>query len=140
MLFDLQNAHHAHANGRLRREPIIWLSTVRRDGRPHLVPVWFLWDGATILIFSQPDAQKIRNLRASPHVCLALEAAADGGDVVILEGVAAFITLRDAEPAFAAFTTKYGEHMARMGWTLETMLADYSLPVRVTPTRLIAWR
>lgn len=140
MLLDLQNAHHAHADERLRREPIIWLSTVRRDGRPHLVPVWFLWDGETILIFSQPDAQKIRNLRASPHACLALEAAAGGSDVVILEGVATFITLGDAEPAFAAFTAKYSERMARMGWTLETMLEEYSLPVRVTPARLIAWR
>ena len=25
----------------LREEPVVWLSTVRPDGAPHLVPTWF---------------------------------------------------------------------------------------------------
>ena len=28
---------------------------------PHLVPVWFWWDGQTVLVFStQPNAVKVR--------------------------------------------------------------------------------
>ncbi len=30
---------------RLREEVIVWLTTVRSDGQPQSVPVWFLWDG-----------------------------------------------------------------------------------------------
>ena len=56
----------------LEREPIVWLSTVRPDGSPHLVPIWFSWDGEALLIFSKPGAQKVRNLRARPSVMLAL--------------------------------------------------------------------
>jgi predicted pyridoxine 5'-phosphate oxidase superfamily flavin-nucleotide-binding protein len=52
----------------LRSEPVIWLSTVRPDGGPHLVPIWFSWNGRDILIASKPHAQKIRNLRANPTV------------------------------------------------------------------------
>src|SRR5438552_14391192 len=86
MLLDMTKPKDAHIDGRLRSEPIIWLSSVRPDGRPHLVPVWFLWDGAAILIFSKPAAQKVRNLRHSPQVMLALDSADEGEDVVLLEG------------------------------------------------------
>jgi predicted pyridoxine 5'-phosphate oxidase superfamily flavin-nucleotide-binding protein len=29
----------------LETEPVIWLSSIRPDGAPHLVPTWFAWDG-----------------------------------------------------------------------------------------------
>lgn len=40
----------ARAERRLREEEIAWLTTVRADGQPQSVPVWFLWDGDTFLI------------------------------------------------------------------------------------------
>ena len=56
----------------LAAEPVVWLSTVRPDGLPHLVPTWFWWDGEALLVFSKPDAVKVRNLRANPRLMLAL--------------------------------------------------------------------
>ena len=56
----------------LSSEPVVWLSTVRPDGAPHLVPIWFTWDGWSLLVFSKPGAQKVRNLRANPVAMLAL--------------------------------------------------------------------
>ena len=44
----------ARAERRLREEEIAWLTTVRADGQPQSVPVWFLWDGDAFLIYSQP--------------------------------------------------------------------------------------
>ena len=70
----------------LREEPVVWLSSVRPEGGPHLVPIWFSWDGRQILIASKPHAQKIRNLRANPNVMLALGEAEDDFDVGLLEG------------------------------------------------------
>ena len=32
----------------LASEPVVWLSTVRPDGLPHLVPTWFWWDGEAL--------------------------------------------------------------------------------------------
>lgn len=58
---------------RLREERIAWLTTVRRDGTPQPLPVWFLWDGDTILIYSQPNQQKLRNIRHNPKVSLNLD-------------------------------------------------------------------
>jgi nitroimidazol reductase NimA-like FMN-containing flavoprotein (pyridoxamine 5'-phosphate oxidase superfamily) len=50
---------------RLRDDPVVWLSSVQADGRPHLVPVWFHWDGERIVAFSKPNARKVENLRDS---------------------------------------------------------------------------
>jgi hypothetical protein len=47
-MLDLTTERDAHIDQRLYSDHMIWLSTVRSDGRPHTVPVWFLWDGKTI--------------------------------------------------------------------------------------------
>ena len=42
-LLDVTRADDRHTAQRLSAEPVIWLGTVRPDGRPHNVPVWFAW-------------------------------------------------------------------------------------------------
>jgi PPOX class probable F420-dependent enzyme len=54
------------AERRLREEQTIWMMTVRSDGQPQSVPVWFLWDGEKFLVYSQPGRQKLRNTERNP--------------------------------------------------------------------------
>jgi PPOX class probable F420-dependent enzyme len=124
----------SHAGERLRRDVIIWLSTVRPDGRPHLVPVWFLWDGESILIFSKPD-QKIRNLRGNPAVVVGLDDTATGEDVVMIEGTATLLPPGTVDPTLAAYAEKYAGKLRGMGWTPASMAASYTEAIRITPTR-----
>jgi nitroimidazol reductase NimA-like FMN-containing flavoprotein (pyridoxamine 5'-phosphate oxidase superfamily) len=56
-MLDVTTEWGQHAERRLRSDIIAWLTTVGSDGRPYTVPVWFLWDGETILLFSQPQKQ-----------------------------------------------------------------------------------
>ena len=139
MFLDLNQPKHAHVDARLRDEPIAWLSTVRPDGRPHLVPVWFLWDGATVFIYSQPAAQKLRNLAANAAAIVALEAADEGEDIAIIEGTASVVDAAGDPSIVPTYAAKYARGIAGLGLTIETMLADYSKLIRVTPRRLIAW-
>ena len=85
-MLDLTNPKHAHIDKRLPEKRILWLGSVRPDGRPHLVYVFFLWDGKHILIWSQPTSQKIRNVQQNPHVTLRLNETWGGEDMVILDG------------------------------------------------------
>jgi hypothetical protein len=48
-VFDTASEAGRRAEGRLREEGIAWLTTVRADGQPQSVPVWFLWDGGSFL-------------------------------------------------------------------------------------------
>ena len=135
MLLDLNQARDAHIDHRLCIEPIIWLSTVRPDGRPHLVPVWFLWDRQTILFFSQPLAQKVRNLLHRNQVVLALNADDEGEDVVIVEGEATLLPAGPVDATLPAFVAKYARLMARIGTSPEAMAASYTQAIQVTPRR-----
>jgi PPOX class probable F420-dependent enzyme len=138
-MLDPANPDHAHIAARLSSDPIVWLGSVRPDGRPHLVPVWFLWDGEALWIFSRPRNQKIINLRHNPHVILALDDSRQGADPIVIEGRATLLeeTALQLLPKMGAYVAKYGERMRQLGYTAETMAADYSQPIRVTPTRLI---
>ena len=40
----------------------IWISTTRPNGKPHAVPVWYIWDGLHIYFTTDASSQKARNL------------------------------------------------------------------------------
>ena len=72
-------------------ERVVWLSTVRPDGTPHLVPTWFLWDGEALLVWSKPNAVKVRNLRANPRLMVALGDPAADFNVGLIEAAAELV-------------------------------------------------
>ena len=136
-ILDLARPRHAQIDARLRAEPILWLSSVRPDGRPHLVPIWFLWDGASVLLFGKPDSQKVRNLRHSPRVAFALDTADDGEDVVLLEGLANLLPAGAASPTQPEYAAKYAALFVRIGSSPERMAAEFTQAIRITPERLL---
>ncbi|HEX8228561.1 MAG TPA: pyridoxamine 5'-phosphate oxidase family protein [Chloroflexia bacterium] len=137
-ILDLAQKRDAHVDERLRTEIIIWLATVRADGRPHLVPVWFLWDNSesVIYIFSKPD-QKIRNLKQNPNVVLALNSPT-GNDVVTLEGTATLLERDAITTAHPDYVAKYKALLDQFGWTGESMSQSYTEPIRIEVTKVRA--
>ncbi len=122
----------------LAAEPVVWLSTVRPDGSPHLVPTWFWWDGEAMLVFSKPDAVKVRNLRANPRLMVALGRPEEDFSVGLIEAEAAL------EPGAAeipdTFFTKYAAQLAEGGFDRAGFRATYTQAIRIVPTRLLSWR
>jgi len=127
------------AERRLREEEIAWLTTVRADGQPQSVPVWFLWNEEAFLIYSQPGRQKLRNVSRNSRVDLNLNSNAHGGDVVRVEGIADVI--EDAPPATEVpeYVEKYRAAIARIGFDPEGFAQAYSVRLRVAPTRWQVW-
>ncbi len=133
---DTNTPFGARVAKRLQEEQVVWLTTVRPDGVPQPNPVWFLWDGETILIYSQPEAKKVSHIRANPHVALNLNCTEDGGDVVVITGRAEI----EAEPTITHLSQRYVEKY-RQGFkdineTPESMAKSYSTVIRVRPTHL----
>jgi PPOX class probable F420-dependent enzyme len=123
----------------LESEPIVWLSTVRPDGTPHLVPIWFSWDGESVLIASKPHAKKVANLRANRRVMLALGEPEDDFDVGLVEGIAEIVDAPAGDVLPPAHLAKYRDEMATIGLSREEYLATYPLVIRVRPTRFLPW-
>jgi PPOX class probable F420-dependent enzyme len=123
----------------LEQEPVVWLSTVRPDGGPHLVPIWFWWDGEAVLVFSKPNAQKIRNLRERPSMMLALGDTEDDFDVGMFEGTAELLDRPTSEMDASGHLRKYGDRMAAIGLTADSFAATYSQAIRIRLVRYLPW-
>lgn len=109
--------------------------TVSGRGAPQPSPVWFWWDGDSFLVYSQPDTPKLRNIAANPRVALHLNDNGTGGDVVVVSGRA---HRSDDPPAdqVPEYVEKYLGLIEGNSWTPASFAADYSVPIRITPTRV----
>lgn len=122
---------------RLDQELIGWLTTVDASGGPQPTPVWFVWDGETALIYSQPNTPKLRNIAANPRVSLNLDGNKTGGDIIVLTGEARVDESAPASSAVSAYQTKYLNAIVHeLKMTPESFAQEYSVPVRFTPVRV----
>ena len=113
---------------RLESEQNIWIATVRPDGRPHLVPVWFAWHAGKLYVCIEPDSVKGRNITQNPRVVLALE---DGSTPIICEGQAIAVSNPWPAEVVSVFQQKYN-------WDV-TSETQYTQLVEVTPAKWLSW-
>src|SRR5260370_1290425 len=73
----------------LSQSEIFWLSTVRRDGRPHVTPLPAIWLDGTLHFCAGADEQKTKTLDSNPRCILTTgtNTLRSGLDVVV-EGAA----------------------------------------------------
>lgn len=132
MAFELTAQIEKHLTG----DQIVWLTTITPAGRPAPRPVWFVWNGTDVIIYSQPDTAKVRHLAANGQVSLNFNCTPAGGDVVVISGRAEVMEGAPAPSEFPGLLDKYRDMIAAMGYTQEWYDA-YSTAIRVTPDR--AW-
>jgi PPOX class probable F420-dependent enzyme len=137
-MLDVNSPNGQRADRRLREEPIIWLTTVNGNGQPQSSPVWFLWDGTSILIYSRPN-QKVQNASRHPRVSLHLNDNGRGGDIVSIEGTAVVDAAAPPAHKLTAYIEKYHEAIGRIGMEPDGFAAAYSQAIRVTPSRIRVW-
>jgi hypothetical protein len=73
-----------------------FISSVRPDGRVHVMPVWGIWTDGWYVFSTAITSVKSKNLMANPSVGVSFE---DGMDAFVLEGTAEIIPL-DTVPEF----------------------------------------
>ena len=123
-----------HAQSQLKRENVIWLVTAERDRRPQAVPVWYLWDGTSFLIYAQPGI-KVRHVRENPNVELHLNSDEAGEDVVRVTGSATIPKSQTPANKERAYLRKYRSQILNLGMSVEDFAAKYRYPIRVRRLR-----
>src|SRR3954449_12042857 len=68
----------------LAEQKIVSVATIGPQGRPHLVPLWYVVDGGDLRGWTYAKSQKAKNLERDPHSTLQIE---DGVDYQELRGV-----------------------------------------------------
>jgi PPOX class probable F420-dependent enzyme len=117
-------------------ERIVWLTTVAASGTPAPTPVWFLWTDGELLISSEPDKAKLRNISAHPQVAVNFNATHSGGDVGVITGTATIEPHPLGGEELAAYNAKYAADIAGLGMTPDQFHAAYSVLIRITPAKL----
>lgn len=103
---------------------------------PQPRPVWFHWDGRTVLLFSERNTAKLRHIPRNPRVALTLNTDEDGEDVVVLIGEAV-ISKEPPPPArVKAYLRKYKEGIKDLEMTVPQFTASFAIPILVTPKSL----
>lgn len=126
----------------LSEERTCRVATVSADGRPHVTPLWYVWDSKSLWLYSITRSQRWVDLRRSPQVAVLVDA---GHEYVELRGVELLGEVAtvgevprvgDPEPALLAterlFARKYFgvddlPHDGRHAW------------LRLTPATIRSW-
>jgi general stress protein 26 len=113
---DARPAEWSEARTQLEAAEVYWLSTVRRDGRPHVTPLIGVWYDDAFYFCTGPEEQKAKNLSRNAH-CIATTGCntLDDGLDLVVEGDA--VIERDEhklEQIAKAYEAKYGA-----GWHFE---------------------
>jgi len=87
---------------RTAKAPTMWMATVRPNGTPHLVPIWFVVVDEKWYFATDPNSVKARNLQQNPAIAISLE---DGTNPYVIEGEAKIV--KPTKKVADAFLKKY---------------------------------
>ena len=112
-----------------------WLSSVRPDGRPHVVPRWGAFIDGRFYYDGSPETRHARNIIKNPNISLHLE---NGYKVVVMDGISKPAGKPDPEFAIRlaeAIAKKY----ASQGYSPEPNQWDDGGLYVFTPSQCLAW-
>lgn len=113
------------------------IATVRKDGRPHVAPIWFYLDGDVLYFTTWHTTAKAANISRDPRICLVVDDETPPFGFVQYEGVASFV---DDPETLLYWATKIGgrymgEDQAEAFGKRNAVPGEYLL--RVEPTKII---
>lgn len=120
------------------------MATANKIGQPHVVPVWYAWDGNTLWISAYADTRKVKDLQENPLISVAIDEVSPEGktQAVILEGKAVLLH-EPAELLKRQFTWIYSRYVGA-DHVLEPTYQDWindtlNALIKLTPARISAW-
>jgi PPOX class probable F420-dependent enzyme len=142
-MIDFNSELGRKAKKHLKQEYFIWLTTVDSHNTPQPRPVWFIFEKDSILIFSQPQAFKVKHIAHNPNVSLNFNTLDEKGeeDLIIFHGKASLVS--NAQPAnkASAYLRKYrtGIKSLSSSSTPEQFAKEYSIAIRISLDSLRGW-
>ena len=81
------------------------LATVREDGRPHVVPIWFVMEDDAVVFTTWHESVKLRNLAKNARASMVVDLEEPPYAYVVVEGT---VTLSDDLDELRSFATRIG--------------------------------
>jgi PPOX class probable F420-dependent enzyme len=113
------------------------LATIRRDGAPHIAPVWFMFEDGALLVLTDRGSQKHRNIERDPRVEFCVDEEQPPYHTVIVRGRATVEEPRGAAWRLALAVHYLGADGGRR--YVETTPAGDEVLLRIQPERVSGW-
>jgi PPOX class probable F420-dependent enzyme len=128
----------------LDEERVLTCATIGPGGRPHLMPLWYVRDGNTLLAWTYGKSQKVRNLERDARATIQLEAGRDVyGELrgVMLECDVAIERdpARVGELGMKVMARYAGGELSQEARASVLQQAPKRVLLRFTPTRIVSW-
>jgi len=112
-----------------------WLSSVRPDAHPHVIPRWAVYVDGKIYYDGSPETRHARNIELNPNITVNLES---GTEAIILEGTS--VPAEKPSPEFAQkLSQAYKKKYRDLGYAPEPSAWDEGGLFVFTPRQCIAW-
>ncbi|MDD7814425.1 PPOX class F420-dependent oxidoreductase [Mycobacterium sp. CSUR Q5927] len=92
----------------IAKSDYLLLTTFTKDGRPKPTPVWAAPDGKRLLVITQESSWKVKRIRNTPRVTLAVCDVRGRPKGEAIEAVAAVLDKADNGAVYAAIGKRYG--------------------------------
>jgi PPOX class probable F420-dependent enzyme len=116
---------------RLKSDHYGWFTTVAKSGQPVPRLVWFYLDDSDVIVYSEPNAAKVRHIKNHPRVSLNLDSDGNGAGIIIVGGLASVDAEGTSPLDDQRYRDKYAEAAASFGFTDE-FLAAYNTRLKFT--------
>ena len=115
---------------RLESDHYGWLTTVAKSGQPVPKLVWFYFDGTDVVVYTMPNAAKVRHITSHPRVSLNLDSDSNGGGIIVVGGRAR-VDATDSDPRTdSPYWEKYEVDAKNFG--LADAMGDYDTRLRIS--------
>jgi len=119
--------------------PLGVIATLRRDGSPHIVPVWFWWNAGAVTIWTTETRVWVQNLLRDPRVAFSVQTFEEPYPAVMVRGTATIATVDDAATAeeIRAITRRYIVPQDVEGYIAHW--PDLRTIVTIIPAHIVSW-
>lgn len=140
-MIDFKSKLGRKAMRHLKQEYFIWLTTVDVHSTPQPRPVWFVLEGDTLVLYSKPEAFKLKHIVNNPQVSLHFNTPDPKGeeDVIVFGGIAKIDPKAEAVNQNKAYLRKYRTGITGLASTPQNFSEEYSTAVRVKLISLRGW-
>ena len=114
---------------RLQSDHYGWLTTVAKSGQPVPRLVWFYREGTDVIVYSMPNAAKVRHIDAHSRVSLNLDSDGNGAGIIVVGGNAVVDEVGVDPRTDDVYWAKYKADVEQFGLT--EAIANYSTRLRI---------
>ena len=120
----------------LERPLVAVMVTLRADGSPHAIPIWYEYRDGAFIVFTSDTFVRVKNLRRDSRAAITISTHDEPYMYVSAEGPVSITSEGVAETGLSIARRYMGEDAQQF---LDDVYDEHSVLLRLTPERVLTW-